>query len=157
MASTTPIYGWAVADLTDAPNGPGQMGSLAADIESTLDTAGVHDSGALTSGITITAASGWTLTHSRRLRNGTLFITLLATRTGGTITGPSNGNFGNTLVATLPVGYRPYARLSAHYSATSTSGGSLLDTDGTWTLTDCHPTATIVNGDNVRASFTFPI
>lgn len=114
---------------------------------------------ATASGSTVfTIGSGWTLSSATsRVAAGVCTITVIATRTGGTITASSDGNIADTVVGTLTSSYRPLSATTQWtYDKGGVADGSVsIGTDGICTIKTLSPTATIVNTDNVSFTATF--
>lgn len=163
--SNTTNYNWPKPDFnTDLPNGAAQIGALADSIDSTvkgianqLASASIGAGAGHTSGITITPATGWdTITQDWEIVNGWINLELTATRTGANMTGPSNGNLSNTLVATL-ADHRPPRRQIGSYAPVGGGGETSLNTIGQWILLSLMPSAVIATGDVVVALFSYPV
>lgn len=111
----------------------------------------VSDSTTVTTGFT--ASAGWTLnTQSYRLIGGLIaFLHVQLTRTGATITGPANGNIGNTaLLDTIPAAVVPNRDMRFMYAVGSASCGSAsIAAANQVQLESLLPTATISAGDVV--------
>lgn len=109
-----------------------------------------------TSTTVFTIGSGWTLAAAQaRVTAGVTTVSIVATRTGGTITADAAGNIADTQVGTLTSGFRPGGGLTTQwtYDKGGVADGSVsIGTDGICTIKTLSPTATINNTDNV--SFT---
>lgn len=106
----------------------------------------------------ISIGAGWTLSSATsRVACGICTITVIATRTGGTITADASGNIADTVVGTLAAAYRPLSATTQWtYDKGGIADGSVsIGTDGICTIKTLSPTATIVNTDNVSFSATF--
>lgn len=157
MATTT-TYGWPKPALTDAPNGPAQIGALGDAIDSTLTTAKVgYTPLAHNTGLTLSASTGWgSLDYQWERANGNLYLLVEVARTGGTITAAASGNISNTTLATL--GSRlPHVQVPVMaYLVTAGIGGAcVLSPGGSITLLSIQPSGTVANGDVVRAYFSY--
>lgn len=117
----------------------------------------VSQSGDRSSGISITPATGWgSITQDWEIANGWINLELTATRTGSGITGPSNGNLANNLVATLN-DHKPSRRQIGSYAPAGGGGETSLNPLGQWYLLSLMPTAVIATGDVAVALFSYPI
>jgi len=111
----------------------------------------------------LTAASGWSITYARFLLYGLspmARISLWLVRTGGTISASSVGNISDTVIAqNLRTSLRAVSNPA--YGSFQVPGRILgsarIETDGQISITDMYPTADIVNGDNLRVDFDYPL
>jgi hypothetical protein len=108
----------------------------------------------------ITTAAGWSLnTFGARRRNGVVQVVGYWTRTGATLL--ANPNLADTLVATLPTGWRPVLLVEAVTSNGFGFGACAIGADGLMTLRSWAgggPTRTdsaLEKDTNVRISATF--
>lgn len=95
-------------------------------------------------------ASGWSENNFQgRKLNGVTTVSMSLNRTGGTLTSSSNGSIPVTLVATLPIGWRPLDTVIENFDKSGVADGSVtILPDGTCTIKSMSPTATIaVNND----------
>jgi len=112
----TPNYTWPYPELTDPPDGAGQIKALALAVDTSLKTV---DTRAADSGnkdaITLTPATGWGTVAANGRRFGSLCVVhWVATRTGAAIAAAANGNISDSLVLNITdVAFQP------HYSAYS--------------------------------------
>lgn len=155
--SASANYGIPKSDLGSSPNGPAQLDAAVDKIDTILNGASIGAGTGHTSGISITAASGWgSITQDWEILNGWINLELTATRTGADMTGPANGNLSNTLVATLN-DHRPPRRQIGSYAPVGGGGETSLNTIGQWILLSLMPSAVIAAGDVVVALFTYPL
>lgn len=111
------------------------------------------DTGIMTSGFT--AATGWSIaTQQWLVKNGVVQIYLRFTRTGSTITPPSDTNLANVLVATAPASCVPPIPVGGSNVADGPVSAFSLWSDGQLSL--CASAGTIASGSSVSVSFTFP-
>lgn len=104
-----------------------------------------------TGSVTVTGASGWTLTVRDGVKAGKLAtFTMRVTRTGADI-GP--GDTGNSLMCTLPAGWRPAQGVSGASGAFGGAATAWLETTGT--IVYCASASGISNGNDVSFSFTY--
>ncbi|MFF9705044.1 hypothetical protein ACF1FE_28240, partial [Streptomyces griseofuscus] len=105
----------------------------------------------------VVTATGWTMTSfdARRHRRTVQFIGFWQ-RTGAAL--PSNPNIADTLIATLPAGWRPVLTLEALCSTGYGFGAAAIGSDGKATLRSWaggSKTNGIEQGETVRVSATF--
>lgn len=113
-----------------------------------------QDTGWVTSGTGITAATGWTLTSSKyRNNNGVVSLYLLLTRTGAALTGSTAGLIAATAAAVLPAGLVP-AQANGLVSAvgsqsTVAASGFVASGTGNVTITNVTPGQSIATTSGV--------
>lgn len=116
-------------------------------------TLGVNDTGAVTAGFTANTGGSWAInTASYHIVAGLLcHLHIQATYSGTTITGPANGNIGNTVViSVIPAACRPNRDMRFMYAVGSASCGSAaVSAAGAVQIESLLPTATISSGDIV--------
>lgn len=117
------------------------------------------DRSTATSGI-ITAASGWDASQQGRKQDGTAYISVLFTRTGGAITVNPNGDINNTLMATLTTAWQRVGGININLSHDGFTGpiasGYINASQQLW-LGATTPGATIVNGTTIGFNATYPL
>ncbi|MCG7528924.1 hypothetical protein MHW47_31355 [Streptomyces sp. OfavH-34-F] len=105
----------------------------------------------------LVVASGWSLdSFNARRRGGVVQIIGYFVRTGATL--PANPNLGDTLIATLPTGWRPVIMLEALCSNGYGFGAAAIGLDGKITVRSWasgENTAGIEKDTTVRVSATF--
>ncbi|MGW4727672.1 hypothetical protein ACWEQC_00460 [Streptomyces shenzhenensis] len=108
-----------------------------------------------TSGLTV--ASGWSNPVFRaRRRNGVITVRVQATRTGGQLTGDSQGNFDDVLVATLPPDWLPAFDMETSYNRNNvTFGSASVQANGSMFLRSTVPGGNVLNGQPVSLSATY--
>lgn len=180
MTGYTQGYGWPYPSRLDGPN-PNQVRDLAEAVESTLATIDASIDGAdvaldaridaldvrttdiettLTDDgiqtLAVTAASGWTATATYRKWGFVLSTHLIFTRTGGTITGPSNGDVTNSTMGTITnTALRPAVPMWNFAAGGGSMGGCRINTDGVCLLFALHANASIANGSTCEVSATY--
>lgn len=106
----------------------------------------------------LVAAAGWsTPVFTARRTSGIADVVVQVTRTGADITAGASGNIADTLIATIPAGWRPQGTTHiANYDKGGVADGSVsVGTDGLCTIKTLSPTAVITAGDNVTFSMAF--
>lgn len=118
--------------------------------------------GTMTSGVTtstsLTAATGFTLNSAAHRKTGDVTtVTGYLNRSGATIntTTATSSNFTDTLLATLPAGFRPPSIMTCVWANGLSSGEALIDTDGTVTIRNGDYNQPISTGDNLRFTATW--
>jgi len=112
----------------------------------------------------VTAASGWTLVAGQQrymfIGQSMARIRVWATRTGGTISPGSDGNFGDVdVVNNMPTFLRAItdtAYGTFHVPGT-TLGSCRVETAGNITITDAYSNSSIVNTNIVRIEMQYPV
>ena len=126
----------------------GDVGALAALVEQLRTTTNV------TTGAT--AASGWTITglDADIVAGRSVYLSL--SWSGPTLTPGSNGNIGDTTIATLPTGLRPRQLVQFPYGDGQAHGEGVINPNGTIVLRTLS--TAISSGTNTRlyVSFTLP-
>jgi hypothetical protein len=122
-------------------------------------TLGVANSGAVTAGFT--AATNWAInTASYRIVAGLIVVLhLQLTYSGTTITGPADGNIGNTaIVSVVPAAARPNRDLRCLFAVGSASCGSAAVTAaGTVQIESLMPTYALASGQQVTVDFVYAL
>ncbi|MDQ0791954.1 hypothetical protein [Streptomyces sp. B1I3] len=92
------------------------------------------------------AASGFSIVSfsGRSTSAGVYMVNLTITRTGSQIDAGSAGNIADTVMATLPVGWRPPEQIPVLVDDGFGSGGAIIDTAGLVTLRTWSPTGSII-------------
>lgn len=113
---------------------------------------------AVTLSTSLTAATGFTLISAAHRKTGDITtVTGYLTRSGTTLntTSSTSSNFTDTLLATLPTGFRPPIVITCVWGNGLSSGEALIDTDGTVTIRNGDYNQPISNGDNLRFTATW--
>lgn len=99
----------------------------------------------------VTAATNWAVTSfDGKKVSGITSVSLVMAYSGATITATSAGNITDTLMATLPVGWRPSESVTVTYESNGTRDGSVtISTAGNITLRTMSPTSTLASGSSV--------
>jgi hypothetical protein len=112
------------------------------------------DTGWLETGFT--PATGWSSSTCYVRQVGKLIeVRLYVQRTGADITAPASGNITDNTLGTIAAAYWPNYYVAGNFLSTVSSGGALLDSDGTVTLRDIHPTSTIATGNSIHFHATY--
>lgn len=116
------------------------------------------DRSTATSGI-ITAASGWDIASQQgRKQDGTAYISVLFTRTGGTITVGTNGDITNTQLATLTTAWQRASGANinlSHDGFTGPIASGYINASQQLFIGATVPGATIANGTSVGFNATY--
>lgn len=117
--------------------------------KSYVDAAVGTDTGWLSTGLTITPGTNWTLgTYKVRKIKNSLRFSVQVTYTGADFSTDAGGNMTDQVVATLPTGYRPTAAswpVMVNEWVTRMWGG-IVATDGTLVLSHGLPSRTVTSG-----------
>lgn len=111
----------------------------------------VDDTGWITTGLTVTPGTNWTLTsYSIRKTGNQAWARVILTYTGPDVATGADGNLGDLQAATIPAGYRPIYSwpLSVSQFATRTWGG-FISTVGVLTLSNGLSTQTLTTGNSI--------
>lgn len=119
------------------------------------------DTGFVTSGFA--SSAGWSNAGSvYRILNGAVHLHLIATRTGGTLTATSAGDYSDTAIQTIPAAVRSDYLIVGRGNLTQ-SGSATIGFDwritgaGAWTLTAANPGLVIATGSVLYATATYAI
>lgn len=114
--------------------------------------------------IVCSAASGWSLVAGKQrfmyIKPNFVHVELWFNRTGSTLTGGSDGNFGdNDLTTNFPAALRAVTdTVYGEFHVPGTTLGSCrVETAGNVTVTDTYPTATVVSGNVVRIRMSYAV
>ena len=151
--------GYPYPDDLEMPDGPEQIEALAKAIDTDVGALAVlvaqlRATSIVTTGAT--AASGWTVAGLDAEVVGGRTVYLSLTFRGPALTPGSNGNIGDTTIATLPAGLRPRQLAQFVYGDGQAHGEGLINPDGTIVLRTLS--TSISSGTNTRlyVSFTLP-
>ena len=160
MSGRVTSRGYRVPAGQDTVQVPVDIGNLADDVNA--DIAALVAAGKLgtapvgSNGSTLASSSGFgSATVSAIPRNGWMFMQLQVLKVTAALTAPATGNIANTQLGTL-TGNRPPIQDQARAYCSFTGGTAVLNTDGSWILTDLNPSSTVNVGDFIRCSFKYP-
>ncbi|MBO0826199.1 MAG: hypothetical protein J2P24_00315 [Streptosporangiales bacterium] len=162
---TTTGHNLRYPDLSDPPDLASQLHNLADDVEAAF--AGIApDSGVVTNGITVTPATGFTVTKVQHRTIGKkMWLGLTLSRSGAAlttslITDTNPGNLADTLAATIAdAAHRPMIDWYGIFRTSFTSGACQISAaNGNVTILDMHDGSSISTGDNLffYAPYTIP-
>lgn len=99
----------------------------------------------------LSVVGGWTLSQAELRRRGPLTsFWFLVVRSGAAISSPASGDIGNTLIGTVPAGWRPIANYVSMVGAIfDQSSVSSLETSGEVKVTNSVPSVSIATNDRV--------
>lgn len=162
----TPTYALPYPALTDAPNVPQHMQSLASGVESTIAAQAPKAMTTTTTSADVTFGAGWGAgTEGVRLMriplgntaNATLITVYVnVSRTGATISPDAGGNITDETLFTLPTGYRPTSICPVSIQVVSSSPATgRIGTDGVTLLQEMAPGGSITTGRSLRIQATY--
>ncbi|MFB6618233.1 hypothetical protein ACIGFK_07560 [Streptomyces sp. NPDC085524] len=109
-----------------------------------------------TTGTVVAAGYSFVSYHARRV-GGVQSFTVTVNRTGTAITVPADGSFPDSLLVTLPAGWRPVYEMELAASDGFGSGVAYLNPAGQITLRTWTGGGSIQNGRNIRVSGCFVV
>ena len=115
------------------------------------NTIELDDTGWLTTGLTVTPGTDWTLTNYRiRKIKNVVWLNVTVAYTGANTTSGADGNLGDLQAATIPTGYRPiYSWPLAVSEFASRMWGGFISTSGVLTLSHGLASQTLSAGKSV--------
>lgn len=172
MPNTSRGYPYPAGTVGVPPDVRGDLQSLATaintDVGSVAGTANAGGTDTAWSLSQVTLSSGWnnlrdpsgntsSVKGGARKVGGTVNVSFLCDRSGGTISGDGSGNVSpDVQIATLASGYRPGAPRYFSWARPGVSSGQIrIDTSGAVVLTSINNGATLASSTSVQVDATF--